>query len=117
MEKTEKITYKFSTGLEVTGTIEEIEAVAKSLKLSVDYKTLDLKKVPRGFYPSESKGLTKISSMNEHWLRRALLKRSKDYLGEIFNPEDSIETFLKKFMLLSEDPIVVDLFSELNERR
>lgn len=110
----EKIKYTFSTGLEVTGTIEELETIAKSLKLKLDYSVIG--KIPKGYYPSESKGLTKISDMNAHWLRRAILKRAKDYFSEIYNPEDTKKDFLNKFVSLSEDQIIQDLFEEIEKR-
>ena len=111
---TEKIKYTFSTGLEVTGTIEELDAIAKSLKLHVDYSVIE--KVPKGYYPSESKGLTKIADMNPHWLRRAILKRAKDYFAEIYKPEDTKKDFLNKFVGLSDDQIIQDLFEEIQKR-
>lgn len=110
----EKIKYTFSTGLEVTGTIEELEAIAKSLKLKLDYSVLG--KIPKGYYPSESKGLSKISDMNSHWLRRAILKRAKDYFAEIYNPDDTTKQFLIKFTGLAEDQIIQDLFDEIQKR-
>ncbi len=70
----------------------------------------------RGFYSSESKGLIKISSMNEYHIRRALLKRSKDYFTEIFDKDDTNREFLKKFTSLTEDPIIIDLYTELSSR-
>lgn len=110
----EKIKYTFSTGLEVTGTIEELETIAKSLKLKLDYSGIG--KVPKGYYPSDSKGLTKISDMNAHWLRRAILKRAKDYFAEIYKPDDTKKEFLNKFVALSEDQIIQDLFDEIQKR-
>jgi len=110
----DKIKYTFSTGLEVSGTLEEIDAIAKSLKLKLDYTVIG--KVPKGYYPSESKGLTKISEMNAHWLRRAILKRAKDYFAEIYNPEDTVIVFLNKFIGLSDDQIINDLFTEIKSR-
>jgi len=110
----EKIKYTFSTGLEVTGTLEEIDAIAKSLKLKLDYGVIG--KVPKGYYPSESKGLSKISEMNAHWLRRAILKRAKDYFAEIYNPDDTSAQFLTKFVNLSDDQIINDLFNEIKAR-
>ena len=111
----EKIKYTFSTGLEVTGTPEELDAIAKSLKLKLDYSVFGLK-VPKGYYPSESKGLSKISEMNAHWLRRAILKRAKDYFAEIYNADDTSAAFLTKFINLADDQIILDLFNEIKSR-
>ena len=110
----DKIKYTFPSGLEVIGTVTELETIAKSLGQKLDYNVLGI--VPKGFYPSESKGLTKISDMNPHWLRRALLRRAKDYLAEIYVASDTREVFLQKFINLSEDQIVFDLFNEINKR-
>jgi MarR-like DNA-binding transcriptional regulator SgrR of sgrS sRNA len=71
----------------------------------------------KGYYPSESKGLVKISSMNDYHIRRALLKRSKDYFTEIFDKDDTNTVFLKKFAKMTEDQIVVDLYTELAGRK
>lgn len=110
-----KLTYKFDTGLEVTGSLEEIEKIGSSLGLKVDYRKLG-DKVPRGYYPSESKGLKKISEMNESHLKRALLKRAKDYLSEVYEAGESNKKFLEKFLKLASDPIIEDIFSELQKR-
>jgi len=111
----ETLTYKFKDGTEISGSIEKIEKAAAAFGEKIDLSVFK-GKIPRGYYPSETKGMTKISEMNEYHLRRALLKRGKDYLAEIYNPDDSIPAFLKKFTDLSEDQIVQDLFFELNKR-
>lgn len=112
------ITYKFPSGAEVTGTLEEIVEIAKALKTTVDFSKIDLTKVtvPKGYYPSESKGLIKVSDMGEWHLRRALLKRAKEYYAEMFDPKDTLEQFLNKFTLLSEDQIITDLFTEIKKK-
>jgi hypothetical protein len=113
---TDKILYKFPTGLEVTGTFEEIEKVAKAIGAKLDYSVF-VGKVPRGYYPSESRGVIKISEMSEFHLRRALLKRAKDYYTEIFDPKDSVKIFLDKFTALPLDAIIFDLFTELSNKK
>lgn len=106
--------HTFSNGLKVTGTIEQLETIAKAMGLKLEgVKGGALK----GYYPSESKGLVKISEMNDYHIRRALLKRSKDYFTEIFDKNDSNVEFLKKFVSLTEDSIVEDLFIELSSRK
>jgi len=111
----EKISYTFPSGLEVNGTVEEIINIAKALKVEVDFAKLGV--VPRGYYPSESKGLIKVSTMADYHIRRALLKRGKDYFTEIFDATDTNTEFLRKFTALTEDKIVVDLFTELANRK
>lgn len=109
-----KIEHTFENGVKVTGTFEQLESIAKAMGLKlVGVKAPAMK----GYYPSESKGLVKISSMNDYHIRRALLKRSKDYFTEIFDKEDSNSSFLKKFTGLADDQIVSDLFLELSKRK
>jgi len=110
----EKIKYTFPTGLEVSGTFEELEAISKSLKQPLDYSKVG--KIPKGYYPSDSKGLTKITKMDPTWLRRAILKRAKDYFAEIYDPTDDKDRFLMKFTNLSDDQIIVDLYAEILKR-
>ena len=115
----EKVKYTFDDGLEITGTIDQLQTIAKTLGRKLDAsKLIDL---PNGYYVSESSGLIKISEMNEYHLRRSLLKRAKTYYSEIFNAEifnaeDSIPTLLDKFTNIGNDPVVVELFTELNKR-
>jgi hypothetical protein len=107
------IDHVFENGVKVSGTLEQLETIAKAMGLKlVGIKT----EYTRGFYSSESKGLIKISSMNEYHIRRALLKRSKDYFTEIFDKDDTNREFLKKFTSLTEDPIIIDLYTELSSR-
>ena len=110
----EKIEHTFENGLKVSGTMDQLTSIAKAMGLKlVGVKAPGL----RGFYPSESKGLVKISDMNDYHIRRALLKRAKDYFADVFDKEDSNEKFLKKFISLSEDEIIVDLYTELAKRK
>lgn len=107
----EKIKHTFPNGTEFTGSFEELQTVASAL----GFPLTGITAVPRGYYPSETKGAVKISEMNEYHQRRALLKRSKDYLTTIFDADDSVETFLTKFTDLPGDPIIQDLYTELNK--
>ena len=111
----DKINYKFPSGLEVNGTFEEIEKVAKAIGHKLDFSKFT-GKIPRGYYPSESKGIIKISEMSEFHLRRALLKRAKDYYTEIFDAKDTVSEFLNKFINLAADPIIEDLFMQLKSK-
>jgi hypothetical protein len=106
------IEHTFEDGTKFSGTFEQLEKVAKALGLSIT----GIGKAPKGYYMSESKGLVKISDMNEYHIRRALIKRSKDYFAEIFNKEDSIAKFLTKYTSLTEDQCIVDLYNELRKR-
>ena len=108
-----KIKHKFPDGTEVTGTFEQLTAIAKAL----GGKLVGVKGSARGFYPSESKGLVKISEMNDFHLRRALVKRSKDYFTEVFDKTDTNTQFLKKYTGLTDDTIIQDLYNELSKRK
>jgi hypothetical protein len=107
-----KIKHTFPDGTEFTGTIEQLQKVAETL----GFKLTGVSNIPRGYYPSESKGMVKISEMNEYHIRRALVKRSKDYFSEIFDATDSNTVFLKKFTSLTEDAVIIDLYQELSKR-
>jgi hypothetical protein len=111
-----KINYKFSTGLEVNGTVDEVAAIAKSLGLTIDATKFG-GKVPKGYYPSESKGLIQIKEMKDYHIRRALLKRAKDYLSTVYEAKETNKKFLEKFLSLATDPIIEDLFTELEKRK
>ena len=109
------ISYTFENGLEVKGTIDQLEAIATSMKLSLNYKSIGHR--PVGFYPSTSKGMVKMSSMNDYHLRRALLKEAKEYFTGVYASEYSNVAFLNKFMKMADQPLVVELFTELSTRK
>jgi hypothetical protein len=108
-----KIKHTFPDGTEFTGTIEQLQKVSETL----GFKLTGMSSAPRGYYPSVSRGLVKISEMNDYHIRRALLKRSKDYFTEIFDSTDTNGIFLKKFTGLTEDSLIVDLYTELANRK
>ena len=113
-----KITHKFASGLEVSGTFEEIAAVATALGQKLDLTELYKKNGEHinGYYPSESKGLIKIADMQDFHIRRALLKRAKEYYSNVFDAKDENEKFLSKFVALVDDRLVKELFLELQKR-
>ena len=113
-----KITHKFASGLEVSGTFEEIAAVATALGQKLDLTELYKKNGEHisGYYPSESKGLIKIADMQDFHIRRALLKRAKEYYSNVFDSKDENEKFLMKFVALVDDRLVKELFLELQKR-
>jgi cytochrome oxidase Cu insertion factor (SCO1/SenC/PrrC family) len=106
------IEHTFTDGTKCTGTIEQIKKVASALGM----KVTGLSKVPKGYYMSESQGLVKVSEMNDHHIRRALVKRSKDYFTEIYSKDDTNKKFLQKYLDLTNDKSVVELFTELQKR-
>jgi hypothetical protein len=106
------IEHTFADGTKFTGTFEQIEKVAYALGM----KITGLSRVPKGYYMSESQGLVKVSDMHDHHIRRALVKRSKDYLTEIYSKDDTNDEFLQKYLDLTNDKSVVELFTELQKR-
>lgn len=109
---TAKVEHTFPDGTKFSGTIDQLEKVASALGL----KLTGIGKVPRGYYMSESKGLVRIAEMNDHHIRRALVKRSKDFFTEIYSKDDTNKEFLRKYTDLTLDHVVVDLFNELQKR-
>jgi len=73
-------------------------------------------KIPRGHYLSERKGLIKLSSMNEYHIRRAIIKRQRDLLEQVYNPEETPEQFFHKMRSVSRDRIINALKRELRKR-
>ena len=108
----EKIDHVFPDGTKFSGTFEQLEKVASALGMKIS----GISVCPKGYYPSESRGVVKISEMNDYHIRRALLKRSKDYFAGIFDREDDNKKFLQKYTNLLEDQIVNDLANELAKR-
>jgi len=110
----EKIKYTFPSGLEVNGSLPELEKIAASLGEKLDYIKIGI--IPRGYYPSTSKGLIRISEMNDFHLRRALLKVTTEKVAAVYKPTDSNLEFLKKFLEVTDDNLIEDLFEELRNR-
>jgi hypothetical protein len=108
----EVIEHTFSDGTKFVGTFDQLEKVASALGM----KITGVGKTPRGYYMSDSKGLVKITEMNDHHIRRALVKRSKDYFTEVYLKDDTNKEFLRKYTDLTLDNVVVDLFNELQKR-
>ena len=82
--------YEFEDGFKLTGTVTQITEAATKIGRKIDFTKLGSKHIPSGYYPSESKGLVKISEMNVFHLKRALLKRAKDYFAKVYDEDDSI---------------------------
>jgi hypothetical protein len=110
--KSSVIEHTFPDGSKFSGSIEQLTAVASALGL----KLVGVSSTPRGYYPSESKGMVPITSMNDYHIRRALIKRCKDYMADIYKAEDTNRVFLKKFSGMNDDTVIVDLYNELTKR-
>ena len=105
--------HTFPDGSTFKGPFEQLEKVASALGTKLTGLS---GKVPTGYYLSESKGPVKISEMNDYHLRRALLKRSKEYFTEVYDKGDDNKSFLAKFTAMTDDNIIVDLYNELAKR-
>ena len=112
MDTTKVLTHKFSNGREFTGTIEELQAVAKTLGLALTGLSL----TPRGYYNSKTDGLVKIQDMHSHHIRRALIKHTTDYMKGVYANKETNTEFLKKYAGLLEDHVAQDLLNELVSR-
>jgi hypothetical protein len=55
--------------------------------------------------------------MSDVHLRRALLKRARIYYTEIFDAKDTNKQFQKKFVELTNDRLVYELYTELSKRK
>jgi len=108
------MTYTLKSGAKIEGNLDQIMSICKSMNETVDLTQIDT--VPSGFYLS-SKGLLKISGMNDHHIRNALLKKSKEYFESLgLDKKITNSLFLKKYTSLTENKEVIDLFSELSKR-
>jgi hypothetical protein len=54
--------------------------------------------------------------MNEYHIRRAIIKRQRDLLEQVYNPEETPEQFLHKIRSVSRDRIINALKRELRKR-
>lgn len=106
------IEYTFEGGVKFAGTFEQLQKVATTLGMKISGVS-----VPRGYYDSESKGIVKISTMNDFHLRNALVKRTREYYAGIYSASDTNKQFLDKFHGLVDDQIVSDLHLELSKRK
>lgn len=107
-----KITHTFPDKTSFTGTVEQLKKVASTLGFELG----KLSKLPRGYYNSESKGLIKISEMNDHHIRRAIAKCAKEYFSDVYVKTDTNAQFLKRFTDLATDPLIQDFYNELARR-
>lgn len=113
MATTKNTRFTFSNDTEFFGTYDQALKVATTLKL----KITGVSDIPRGYYLSESKGLSPISSLNTFHLRKAMLKVATDYLKTVDDQKDPNEMFLGKFTSLSSHPVIVDMYRELKNRK
>jgi hypothetical protein len=108
--------YKFKNGAEVDGTLDQILEIAKSLGEVVDLGKLGA--VPVGYYQSEHKGIIKISDMADVHIRNALLKMSRKWF-EALGKETGLTNsqFMKRYVSLTDQSKINELFVELSKRK
>ena len=113
---TKEIKYKFDNGVTITGTAKQILEYAKIIGEVVDPKNLgDL--IPRGYYDSKTKGLLKISEMADFHIINALNKLTVDYFLALKPTKELVlAEYLRKFVALTENPEIEDLYTELVNR-
>lgn len=108
--------YKFKNG-EVEGTLDQILAVAKILGESVNLAVLLGKDVrPRGYYHSSSKGLISMKEMAVPHLKNSILKITHDYFAKMRGFDGTLEQWTRKYLALTDDEQLVELFEELTTR-
>jgi hypothetical protein len=111
-----EIKYKFSNGVTITGTAQQVLDYAKMVGEVVDPKNLgDV--IPRGYYDSKTKGLLKISEMADLHIVNSLNKLTVDYYSALKPTKDfDLKKYLVSFVGLTNDPEVEDLCTELVKR-
>jgi hypothetical protein len=109
--------YTFKNGAKVEGTIDQINLIAKSLKETINPKNLG-GDAPKGYYISSTRGIIKISEMQDIHLRNALLKQSKTYF-ETLQKEKGLKNtdFCSKYVGLTDKTLVIELYTELSKRK
>lgn len=111
-----EIKYKFANGVTITGSAEQVLEYAKLIGEVVDPKNLG-DAIPRGYYDSKTKGLLKISEMADFHIVNALNKLCVDYYSSLKPTKDlDLKEYLKKFVGLTDDPEIEDLYTELVNR-
>lgn len=106
--------YVFSNGSQVEGTLEQIMKVAEVFGEKVD-KAKILER-PKGYYFSESKGVVKISDMNEVHIRNAITKSTIKYFSELPKAVP-ISDWMASYFNFQEDILLQELFEELETRK
>ena len=113
--------YTFKSGAKVTGTLEQILTIGRTLGEAVKLEGLiGISSIPRGYYLSRSKGLIPIEAMPTSHIRNALLKETSTYIeflkGLPVETKTERSYLLSKFCKLANQPQIIDLFNELSRR-
>lgn len=106
--------YTFSNGSQIEGTLEQILQIATVLGEKVD-KSKILER-PKGYYFSESQGVTKIADMNEVHIMNAIKKATVKYFSEL-PKATSIAEWMASYFNFQEDNLLQELFEELESRK
>lgn len=107
---TKKITFKFKNGVEITGTVEQLEEYARLVGEKFDFYNTH--------YLSSTRGLIPLSDMNVAHLKNAVLKHSREYFDDLSKRQLSLslKDFMTEFVKFGEDPKLAGLFAELRKR-
>lgn len=111
------IKYKFKNGVNFTGTAQQILDYAKMLGESIDASRFETS-LPRGYYLSTTQGPLKISEMDTGHIVNSLNKLTVDYYLAL-KPTRSFDLieYLTKFVGLTNNPQIEDLYVELTKRK
>lgn len=105
-----KLTFKFKNGVEITGTVEQLEQYAKLIG-----ETLDLYAT---HYNSSTRGLILLADMNVNHLKNALLKISREYIDDLGKRQlhMSLKQFLTEYIEFGSNQKIAGIFQELIKR-
>lgn len=111
--KNKKMIYNFSNGSTIEGDLEQLVKIAEILGEKLD--TSKIHERAKGYYLSNSKGVIKISEMNDIHLRNAIQKATVTYFSNI-SRTISNEQWMNQYLSFQDDSLVQELFAELQKR-
>lgn len=108
--------YQLKNGAELSGSIEQILTVAKTMGETVDVSKLQ-GEIPPGYYNSQTKGLVPIKELNSYHLRNALLKSARTFLTDLINTKElTHQEFLAVYLNMNNSVHIAQLLEELKTR-
>lgn len=106
--------YKFKNGVEFDGTWQQILDYAKLVKEPIDASQIS-GGIPSGYYASATSGLLLIENMETSHIINSLNKLTVDYYTKL-KKTGPVSEYLRKYVGLTEDGQIQDLFNELKKR-
>jgi len=112
--------YTFQDGLKVSGSLEQILSIGQLKKEVVNLQQIagvDGVSIS-GYYNSKTKGLIKISDMNNVHLMNSFCYSARTLYEKLSKKtkELSCSDFVKEIQTLSSDSLLTDLANEINKR-